>query len=225
MKLRISLSILMLSIVSITFSQTKLIAYKSHSGSMHNFELAMMNPEMDLVNHNLGAAPEPIIRNSVIDSVIFVSDSQAVMVTSEYCRPNQWYYRSDTTKKDEKTIWSAGKDTVLNHPLFSHQHSLDSIKMVLNQNYYFRNDIQETVFIGYDNANSTFDPMMDEDNDGINDNEDNEQYSAPLVTPPSDPSSGIGFGLILASFVLASILIGLMSWMLTKRKLQDAFVG
>ncbi|MFT4601747.1 MAG: hypothetical protein ACI857_001930 [Arenicella sp.] len=198
-----------------TTAQTKLIAFKSHSGSMHNFELALTNPKMDLVNHNLGAAPNPIIRNSEIDSVIFISDSVIIMVTTETCQPNQWYHRGDTTQKDLTSIWKEGKDTVPSHPLFSHNHSLDSIKNVLSMHYYFQNDINETVFIGFDNKNATsFDPMMDEDKDGINDNEEDEN-SAPVIVIPSNPSGGIG--IILSSLFLASLLIGLMSWIMSRR--------
>ncbi len=208
--------------VGATYSQTKLIAYKSHSGSMKNLELALSDPTFELVNHNLGMAPNPIVRTSQIDSVIFVSDSQAVMITSNYCTPNDWYYRGldDTVQTPKSTIWSAGKDTVLNHPLFSHQHSLDSIKTVLKQDYYFRNNIDQAVFVGYDNGPSV--PMMDEDKDGILDNEDtstplsaNEDESSPIIVTPSSPNGGTG--IILISIVLASILIGLMSWMVSRR--------
>ena len=198
--------------VSAAYSQTKLIAFKSHSGSMKNLELALSDPTFELVNHNLGMAPDPFTRTAQIDSVIFVSDSQAVMVTSEYCTPNGWYYRGeeDTASIPKSTIWRAGKDTVINHPLFSHQHSLDSIKTVLKQDYYFRNNIEQAVFVGYDNGPTV--PMMDEDKDGILDNEDE---SSPVITTPSSPNGGTG--IILMSIVLASVLIGLMSWMMSRR--------
>ena len=38
-----------------------------------------------------------------------------------------------------------------NHPLFSHQHSLDSIKSVLALQYNFQNSIDSVVFVGFDN--------------------------------------------------------------------------
>jgi hypothetical protein len=215
--------------MGVAFSQTKLIAYKSHSGSMKNFDVALVDPTFDLVNHNLGAAPEPFIRTAQIDSVIYISDSLSVMVTSQYCTPNDWYYRSelDTSKIPESTIWRAGKDTVVNHPLFSHQHSLDSIKTVLKQDYYFRNNIEKAVFVGYDNGPT--EPMMDEDKDGILDNEDtstplsaSEDESSPIIVTPSSPNGGTG--IILMSIVLASILIGLMSWMVSRRTANSVSV-
>ncbi len=35
--------------------------------------------------------------------------------------------------------------------LFSRNHSLDSIKQVLKNQYHFKNDTDKTVFVGYDN--------------------------------------------------------------------------
>lgn len=230
MKLRNIFTIVAVSFVGTAISQTKLIAYKSHSGSMHNFEKALINPEMDLANHNLGVGPQPIIRDSQIDSLIFISDTLTVMVTSQYCTPNPSYYGTKKKDLDKRTIWSAGKDTVHNHPLFAHHHSLDSVKDILKQNYYFRNDIDETVFIGFEKKKSkSYDPMMDDtspdsyrdplsagDKDGINDNEPDENAS-PVIVTPSSPSGGIGIGIILSALLLAAITIGLMSWWMSKK--------
>ncbi len=220
------LLILGLVFSAIGLAQTKVIAFKSHSGSMHNFEAALSLPKMDLVNHNLGEGPQPIIRNSVLDSVIFVSDSQAVMVTTTHCSVNEYYNgRDKVEKKDLQEIWREGKDTVLNHPLFSQQHSLDSIRHVLDRRYYFRNDAKKIVFIGFDNGPTK--PMMDEDKDGILDNEDD--ISTPLNDRqnedvlPTGPGGG-GTGIILMSIVLASILIGFMSWMVSKRTANSVSV-
>lgn len=69
------------------------------------------------------------------------------MVTSEYCREN---FKRNT--KDSISFWSAGKDTVYNHVLFSKKHRLDSIKQVLKTQYNFKNDIDKVIFVGYDNG-------------------------------------------------------------------------
>jgi hypothetical protein len=211
-------------VFSILFSfgviaQTKVIAFKSHSGSMNQFGLALANPKMDLMNHNLGEGPQPTVRSAVLDSVIFISETKAVMVTSFYCQNSEWYYGGDTTVDYEtRTLWRPGKDTVLNHPLFSHQHSLDSIKEVMQTRYNFRNDEDSTVFIGYDNMNvKLLEPMMDEDRDQINDNEKDEN-SAPVIGTPSNPSGGIG--IIVSSLLLASFLIGFASWWMSKRRIS-----
>lgn len=45
-------------------------------------------------------------------------------------------------------------DTIQNHPLFPKQHSLDSIKQVLANDYNFQNQLETIVFVGYDNLNT-----------------------------------------------------------------------
>ncbi len=90
---------------------------------------------------NFGVAPEPLIRTARLDSLIFLSPEAVIMVTTETCtRP----YR-------DTTIWSAGKDTVYNHPLFSQEHALKDIKKTLDQEYHFDNKAKSVTFIGYDN--------------------------------------------------------------------------
>lgn len=126
------------------FSQTKLIAHKRHSGN--DFSYALKNNTADIKDSNFGIAPTAQIRNAQLDSVIFIDNEKAVMVTSEYCREN---FKRNT--KDSISFWRAGKDTVYNHVLFSKKHQLDSIKQVLKTEYNFRNDIEKVVFIGYDN--------------------------------------------------------------------------
>ena len=102
-------------------AQTKKIAFKSHSGSIENFQLALNNELFNMDNSNFGRGPEPEVVSAELDSIIFVSDSVAVMVTSQHCKV--WYKPSE-----KATLWKAGKDTLINHPLFSHKHSLDSIR-------------------------------------------------------------------------------------------------
>ena len=195
-----------------SFGQTKMIAFKSHSGNLSNFYSALKDPKMDLASHNLGMAPNPIVKTAQLDSVIFVSDSDAVMVTSEYCQKNEWY---DRGKKDgepnPKKFWKAGKDTVINHPLFSHQHALDSIKAEMSNHYFWTNKMDSTVFIGYDNANH----YIDDDKDGQN---DHDQNIAPIIGVPSEPSGGLTLMLIAIAFI--SLFIGFASWMLSKKSKQ-----
>lgn len=137
------------------FSQTKLISHKSHSGSNVTFRTALESNLFDIGDSNLGEAPMRLIKNAQLDTVIFVSDEKAVMVTSEYCKDEfRFRINNDEENKKEKDLgelWRAGKDTVVNHPLFSRKHSLDSIKNVLKNEYHFQNDIEKVVFIGYEN--------------------------------------------------------------------------
>lgn len=131
--------------VQFAFSQTKLIAHKRHSGT--NFHYALSNNTSDIKDSNFGIAPRVRVENAQLDSVIFINDEKAIMVTSEYCREN---FKRNT--KDSISFWSAGKDTVYNHVLFSKKHRLDSIKQVLKTQYNFKNDIDKVIFVGYDNV-------------------------------------------------------------------------
>ncbi len=127
--------------------QTRLISFRSHSGDMRHFRDAIERRAFDLEASNLGAAPTETVRNAQLDSVIRLPDGKAVLVTSEYCdETNRRNCRVVSTTK-----WSAGRDTVSGHPLFSKYHSLDSVKDILAKDYNFRNNIEEVVFVGYDN--------------------------------------------------------------------------
>ena len=122
-------------------AQTKLIAHKSHSGSIENFRIAYEGNFFDMDNSNLGVAPERDIRTASLDTLILVSDSVAVMVTSEYCK------RVGGRRSNKDTKWSSGRDTVYNHPLFTKKHSVAYIKNYLNQHYYFQNPVDSVKFI------------------------------------------------------------------------------
>lgn len=174
---------------------------------MINYNLALTNKHFDLGFHNLGMAPEPKILEAEIDSVIFISDSVAVMVTSNVCRNSPWFYGNDSTVDFEsKTLWSAGRDTVVNHPLFSQQHSLDSIKTELKRNYYFQNDIEKTVFVGFDN--------------GDVESEERENESAPVIddNKPQTP----GPGMMILFLGLFALFAGLISWRFAMIKRENA---
>lgn len=140
MKFKISLVLILLAFFTAEIkAQTMLISFKSHSGNAGYFNIS----PFDEGTSNYGEAPRRFITNAVLDSVKFVSDSVAVMFTGMYCSEQ---YSSG------RSLWKAGKDTVYNHPLFSKQHALDSIKRVLKQQYYFKQRTDSTKFIGYDNT-------------------------------------------------------------------------
>jgi len=145
------LMVLFLSFFSVIgLAQTKLIAHKSHSGSNANFRAMMNNDLFDVSASNFGAAPQRLVKNATLDTVIYISAEKAIMVTSEYCSYVD-RFEEDAKEKFPRSLWKKGKDTVIGHPLFSRSHSLDSIKDVLRQEYYFKNNIDSIVFIGFDN--------------------------------------------------------------------------
>ena len=121
------------------YSQTKKIAFKSHSGNPVYFHAAL--EAGDMIYSNFGVAPDATIKTAQLDSVILICDTIAVMVTSTVCR-----------KRTEKTIsrWKAGKDTVINHPLFSKGLSLDSIKKLIKTQFHFQNPVEQTIFVGFE---------------------------------------------------------------------------
>jgi len=134
----------------ISFSQTKLISHKSHSGSDSNFRIALEKNLFDIGDSNLGDVPYREVKNAQLDTVIYISKGKSVMKTSEYCKIENKYNRINEDKS-LGNFWKKGTDTLLNHPLFSKKHSLDSIKNVLKQQFHFKNDIDKVIFIGFDN--------------------------------------------------------------------------
>ena len=72
-----SYSLAALFIGTFLFSQTKLIAYKSHSGSMNRFENAVSRDIFDVNDSNLGLPPA-ILK---VDSVIFLDNDKAKIIT------------------------------------------------------------------------------------------------------------------------------------------------
>jgi len=175
-----------------SFSQTKKIAFKSHSGSNENFRIALENNLFDIDNSNFGHAPQRDVKSAQLDSVIFVSDCEAYMVTSEYCR-GEWQ------EEKHARLWKAGKETVYNHPLFSRKHSLDSIKKVIKEQYNFRNPVEKVVFVGYDNKTRQ-------------QNWNNELLLVPVAITNGPSPFGPQFVLILSLIIGLSLAGAYISW-------------
>jgi len=130
-------------------SQTKLISHKSHSGSKMGFKLAAKKSLFNINESNFGMAPQRFIRNSNLDSVILISEKKAIMITSESCRWEDYGSREDKYN-GKGEIWSAGLDTVEDHPVFTSKNSIKEIKSILKNEYFFSNPIDSVVFIGFD---------------------------------------------------------------------------
>ncbi|NOT51831.1 MAG: hypothetical protein HOP10_11210 [Chitinophagaceae bacterium] len=185
------------------YSQTKKIAFKSHSGNVENFSIALANELFDN-GSNFGMAPTPEIKNAQLDSVIFVSDSLAYLVTSQYCT----YKRQP---KSEPRLWRAGREIAYHHPLFSKKHSLDSIRKIIKQQYYFKNNIDKVIFVGYDNDRSC-------DSFPV-------KVSIPVTLVTGDDKSkqaGSSVPMIAGGILFLSGLGGFISWKLHKPRLQQA---
>lgn len=139
-------------IISLTFSsitilsQTKLISHKSHSGSSQNFKKSINGNLFNIGASNFGMAPQRFVRNSSLDTVKLLSPNVAIMITSETCRWEDYDSRGTSTSE----LWSAGTDTVYDHPVFNSKNSIPEMKMKLKREYYFANAIDSVVFIGFD---------------------------------------------------------------------------
>jgi hypothetical protein len=126
-------------------SQTKLISYKSHSGSKNNWHHAFKNPNNSMHLSNLGVGPTPEVRFSRLDTLKVIRPNVVVMITSNHCKDGI-YHRND----ENAHLWSAGADTVYNHPHFNSDKSIEEIKRTLGSQYYFANSSESVAFIGYE---------------------------------------------------------------------------
>jgi hypothetical protein len=179
--------------------QTRDIAFKSHSGSKENYKAYLENTLFGSELSNFGMAPQRIIKTAKLDSVIFISDTVAVMVTSKYC--------TDRYNHDSTSLWRAGKDTVFNHPLFTRKHSLDSIRYTLKKQYHFRNNMDSVSFIGYDNEAR---PQSDKP----------KKNETPVTTPGSDHHQGPFDGQLLLAIGMIAVL-SVFAGILFRRPLQN----
>lgn len=127
-------------------AQTKFISYKSHSGNKRQMKVAMSSNLFSIGESNFGMAPQRMVRNSKLDTVILVSEKKAIMITSEYCHFED-YGGGD---RSNGSLWNAGKDTVYDHPVFNSGKSVTEIKRTLKQEYFFANPIDSVVFLGFD---------------------------------------------------------------------------
>lgn len=127
-------------------TQTKLISYKSHSGSKTNFNKVISKNLFNIGESNFGMSPQRFVRNSQLDSVILISEKIAIMVTSESCH----YEDYNGSDRSTANLWSAGKDTVFAHEVFSSGKSVTEIRKILEEEYFFSNPIESIVFVGFD---------------------------------------------------------------------------
>jgi len=128
------------------WSQTKLIAHKSHSGSAKSFTYSLHSKTFNKGESNFGQAPQRMVRNSRLDTVRLLPDARVVMITSESCYWEDYGGRPESNPE----LWSAGKDTLNGHPLFNAEHTPIEIRKTLQDEYYFTNSPSSVVLIGFD---------------------------------------------------------------------------
>lgn len=127
----------------IGYSQTKLVAHKSHSGTMSNFHIAMDMHTVKMASSNFGLDPTMYLINKQLDTLKYISNNQVIFITSQEHIPNSM---NDTAQRFYRTT--------INHihpnSTISRNNPLDSIKKNLKEEYHFKNSMDEVVFIGYD---------------------------------------------------------------------------
>jgi hypothetical protein len=190
--MKITYSLLAFAISTSVLSQTKLIAYKSHSGSSENFTKAVAEDLFDTNFSNLGAVPQKFVKDARLDSVIIVDENESILVTSS----------SDKFvpmgKKDTRKVWAPGRETI-HIPLFSKK-NIDSIKQVLKRHYFFVNDMDSVVFVEYDKKNRSYKPIR-----------------PAAVKPAREKTEKTPKGLLLGVLMISGI-SGLYSWKKNKKK-------
>ncbi|WP_312297180.1 hypothetical protein [Chryseobacterium sp.] len=133
--------------LSLSFhSQTKLIAFKSHSGASSHFANAVSEDLFTTNLSNLGAIPQKFVKDAKLDSVIILNDEESILVTSA---------ADKIILKNATREWVPGRETVRNNSLFSKK-NIDSVKQVLKKQYHFVNDMDSVVFIEYDKQSKTY---------------------------------------------------------------------
>jgi hypothetical protein len=130
-----------------SISQTKLISHKSHSGTKKTWQQAFNNPSNSIHLSNLGVGPTPEVRFSRLDSLKVIRPNVVVMITSNHCQDG--IYRNND-RNNNSHLWSAGADTVYNHPDFNSDKSIEEIKLAIGSRYYFANSAETVAFVGYD---------------------------------------------------------------------------
>ena len=127
-------------------SQTKIIAHKSHSGSVKNFSKAYKNNLFDINRSNFGG---PFIQPVFyLDTVIAVNDSTTILKTKS---PNFCSIKGTDVQKSDPSNYTYRSETVYNHPLFIRNNTVKSIKSSTRNEYFYdySNSINEVVFIGF----------------------------------------------------------------------------
>ena len=144
MNIRTILFVSLIGISGTSLSQTKRIAFKSHSGRDENFKKSLNLALFESENSNFGMAPQWRVVNAHLDTVIFLNDSTVELVTSHH----MYYSDNYLERNEQKNLWEPGHEKIVNHPVFNSEKSIDEMKEIIQKTYNFKNDISKVVFIG-----------------------------------------------------------------------------
>lgn len=132
-----------IGIGSTSYAQTKRIAFKSHSGNSEHFKQALSAALFENEGSNFGIAPERYVTFAHLDTVIFINDTTVELVTSHHSN-----FVDDYRTSTHPNLWKPGHETVVNHPVFNSEKTIEEMKEIVQKTYHFKNDISKVVFIG-----------------------------------------------------------------------------
>jgi hypothetical protein len=116
------------------FAQTKLISFRSHSGSNANFRTAVEHDLYDLPNSNFGY---PLVTQ--IDTIIRVSNDRIVVLKKSYYQGShggpQYFSRETLTKAKASELFAAT--------------NMQSLKAAVKKKYDWA-EVDSTLYIGFD---------------------------------------------------------------------------
>jgi GH15 family glucan-1,4-alpha-glucosidase len=180
-------SLFAITIGSFLFSQTKLIAFKSHSGNTKHFNTAVSENLFDANFSNLGN-PRQFYEKTKLDSVIIFDDGESILVT-----------RSANSLFDEKKVeWEKGRKVVRNRALFSKK-NIDSVKTVLKNDFEFINNMDSVVVVKFNKKNKSY------------------KVIKPAAAKPEKEKSGKVPGGVLLGILMFSGASGFYRWKKNKR--------
>lgn len=116
-------------------AQTRMIAHKSHSGSMENYKAGQEAGWSDVENSNFG-----LYTIDFLDTVIRVNDTSTVLVRSSHL--GSW----------KRAPISQCRDTVYNHPQYTGK-SVEKMKSGMKKNPAYDNHVDSVKFIGFEKEN------------------------------------------------------------------------
>jgi hypothetical protein len=157
-------------------SQTPKIMHKRLGGTNENFNTSLSNANSVIRQSNFGLPPTIMVKKALIDSVIVMNDSTVIVVTSHKLVQEFHYFNYEYSEQDSALVcsdsllvksleydstgdWKPGRDTLVNHALFSSHLSCNEILSRLNQNYGINNISRNPIiFIGFDCSTKQVNP-------------------------------------------------------------------
>jgi len=161
-------SLTFLAVFTCLVAQTPLIMHKRMGGTNQNFNTALAQPNALIRQSNFGLPPTIYVKKAIIDSVIVLNDSAVIVVTSQkLVQEFQWEQYTFSAEDavfvcndsmlarsltyDSTDTWKPGRDTLVNHQVFSAKLTCRDIQNKLANEFNIHQSSQNPIiFIGFD---------------------------------------------------------------------------